>query len=151
MSSKHREILLNQTKIRLYLPFSDWFGSKRKYVWIQINWKMVNTIWFRLDLMRFGKRFPRALHTKSQKSAHAELVSYLTSTPSRENLHPTLYEFSCNVCIYSGFYCYICRVWRMYEFIEGLWMFMNFVSYRFLYLTSTPSRENLHWVCNISY
>ena len=39
------EILLNQTEIRLYLPFSDWFGSKRKSVWIQIYWEMVNTIW----------------------------------------------------------------------------------------------------------
>ena len=27
--STHREILLNQTEIRLYLPFSDWFGTKR--------------------------------------------------------------------------------------------------------------------------
>ena len=29
----HREILLNQPEIRLYLPLSDWFGSKRTYVW----------------------------------------------------------------------------------------------------------------------
>ena len=26
----HREIFLNQTEIRLYLPFSDWFGTKQK-------------------------------------------------------------------------------------------------------------------------
>ena len=30
------EILLNQIEIRLYLPFSDSFGSKRTSVWIQI-------------------------------------------------------------------------------------------------------------------
>ena len=29
------EILLNQTKIKLYLPFSDSFGTKRKFVWFQ--------------------------------------------------------------------------------------------------------------------
>ena len=27
------EILLNQNEIRLYLPFSDWFGTKRTSVW----------------------------------------------------------------------------------------------------------------------
>ena len=31
------EILLNQPEIRLYLPFSDRFGSKRTSVWFQIN------------------------------------------------------------------------------------------------------------------
>ena len=33
-------------EIRLYLPLSDWFGTKWKSVWFQINRKMVNTIWF---------------------------------------------------------------------------------------------------------
>jgi len=51
------EILLNQPEIRWYLPFSNWFGSKRTSVWIQINRKMVNTIWFRVDLTRFRKYF----------------------------------------------------------------------------------------------
>ena len=46
------KILLNQTEIRLYLPLSNWFGSKQTSVWIQINWKMVNTIWFRVDFIR---------------------------------------------------------------------------------------------------
>ena len=31
-------ILLNQNKIRLYLSFSDWIGTKRNCVWFQINW-----------------------------------------------------------------------------------------------------------------
>jgi len=52
-----REILSNQPEIRLYLAFSDWFGTKRTSVWIQINLKMVNTIWFRVDLTRFRKHF----------------------------------------------------------------------------------------------
>ena len=38
------EILLNQPKIRLYLPFSDRFWTKRTSVWFQINRSMVNTI-----------------------------------------------------------------------------------------------------------
>ena len=50
-------ILLIQTEIRLWLPFSYWFGSKRMSVWIQINRKRVNTIWFRVDLTRFQKVF----------------------------------------------------------------------------------------------
>ena len=36
---------------------SDWFGTKRKSVWIQINRKMVNTIWLRVDSIWFGKDF----------------------------------------------------------------------------------------------
>ena len=52
------EILLNRPKIRLYLPFSDWFVSKRTLsVWIQINRKMANAIWFGVDLIRFRKYF----------------------------------------------------------------------------------------------
>ena len=52
-----KKILLNQTKIRLYLPFSDCFGTKRTSVWFQINRKMVNTIWFLGDLIKFRKHF----------------------------------------------------------------------------------------------
>ena len=44
-------ILLNQTKIRLYLTFLNWFGTKRTSVWFQINRLMVNTIWFRPPLL----------------------------------------------------------------------------------------------------
>ena len=51
------QILLNQPHLRLYLPFSDIFGTKRKSVWFQINWCMVNTILFQFDLIRFGKDF----------------------------------------------------------------------------------------------
>ena len=47
------EILLNQPEIRLYLPFSGWFGSNRTSVWIQINRKMVYTICFRFDYFSF--------------------------------------------------------------------------------------------------
>ena len=36
---------------------TDWFGTKQKSVWFQINRKMVNKIWFRVDLIRFRKDF----------------------------------------------------------------------------------------------
>jgi len=71
----HREILLNQIKIRLYLLCTDWkyhlIKSNRnqivftmhRLIWnnkrtlysllFQINRCMVNTIWFRFDLLRF--------------------------------------------------------------------------------------------------
>ena len=64
-------ILLNQTEIWFYLQFSDSFGTKRTFFWFlplcdyfgtkrtsvcfQINRKMVNTIWFRFDLIRMRK------------------------------------------------------------------------------------------------
>ena len=52
------KILLHQIKIRLCLPFSGWFGTKRASTLFQINRKMVYTIWFQFDLMRFRKDFP---------------------------------------------------------------------------------------------
>ena len=51
-------ILLNQTEIRLYSRFSDWFGTKRTSVRYYTNQKMVNTIWFQFDVIRFGKYLP---------------------------------------------------------------------------------------------
>ena len=51
------EILFNQTDIRLYLPVSNWFGTKRTSVSFQINRNMVNIIWFQVGLIRFGKYF----------------------------------------------------------------------------------------------
>ena len=53
------EILLNQPEIGLYLPFSDWFGTKQMSVWFQINGKMVNTIWFRSNLLRFRNKLEK--------------------------------------------------------------------------------------------
>ena len=51
------EILLDQTKIRFYLPFSNLFGTKRTSVGFQINRKMVNTIWLQFDWIRFRRDF----------------------------------------------------------------------------------------------
>ena len=42
------EILLNQPEIILYLPFSDWFRTKRISVWFQIKKRMVRTHWKKL-------------------------------------------------------------------------------------------------------
>ena len=53
----HRN-LQNWSVIILYLPVSDWFGNKRTCQFVfQINLKMVNTIWFRFDLIRFRKKY----------------------------------------------------------------------------------------------
>ena len=57
------QILLNQPKIRLYLPCINLFGNKRTFVWFKINRKMVNTIWFRVDLIRFRKDFSVCIFT----------------------------------------------------------------------------------------
>ena len=51
------KILLNQTEIRLYLKCTDWLSTKQTSIWFQINWKMVNTIWFLFDSIRFWKDF----------------------------------------------------------------------------------------------
>ena len=61
------EFLLNQTEIRLYLLFSEWFGTKRTFVWFQINRKMVNTIWLRVNLIRFQKDLSVRSHCSSSK------------------------------------------------------------------------------------
>ena len=41
----------------MYLPFSNWIGSKRTSVWISINRKLVNTIWFQVNLIIFREKF----------------------------------------------------------------------------------------------
>ena len=50
-------IILNPPEIRLYFPCTDWFRTNRTSVRFQINRKMVNTIWFRVDFIRFRKDF----------------------------------------------------------------------------------------------
>ena len=53
----HFSVSLTIFLSRLYLPYSDWFGTKRTSVRFKINRTMVNTIWFRVDLIRFRKDF----------------------------------------------------------------------------------------------
>ena len=77
------EILLNQPEIRLYLTFSDWFGSKWTSVWIQINRKIVNTIWFRFDLIRFWKYFSVCI-TNTCSLQHVQIINY---SPKFLNYH----------------------------------------------------------------
>ena len=48
-------ILLNKTGIRLYLPCTDWFGTRRTFAWFKINRCMVNTILFGFDSIWFRK------------------------------------------------------------------------------------------------
>ena len=56
----HRNLfqnLLDQTKIWLYSPFCDWFKIKMNFIWVLICRKIINTIWFRLDVTRCGRDF----------------------------------------------------------------------------------------------
>ena len=55
IARENEKILSNQTEIRLYLPFSAWIGQQTDNVRLlfQINRKMVDTILFRFDLIRF--------------------------------------------------------------------------------------------------
>ena len=62
------EILLNQPEIRLYLQISDWFGTKWTSVWFQINRKMVNTIWFLVDLIIFREKKKFCVHDTGKKA-----------------------------------------------------------------------------------
>ena len=54
-TDKYFLIIVKSTVIRLYLPFSDWFRTKRKPVWSQINRKRLTIIWFWLDSARIRK------------------------------------------------------------------------------------------------
>ena len=74
-------MLLNQIEIRLNLPFSDGFGTERTLpVWFQINQKIVNTILFRFDLIRFRKKIlwvytmvPLQLYSKKYISIYFQI------------------------------------------------------------------------------
>jgi len=99
------EILLNQTEIRLYSPFSDWFGTKRISVWFQINRKIVNTIWFQFDLTRFGKDFSVCSFTPNNKVPHVTLKAS-DETGSRK-LNSIKMDWRCNLspdCKTYGFF-----------------------------------------------
>ena len=65
------EILLNQPEVSMYLPFSDWFGTKPTSVWIQINRNTVNTISGECDIasgyLRSMRRLWDIMSTQKQK------------------------------------------------------------------------------------
>jgi len=88
------EILLNQTEIRLYLPFFDWFGTKRTSVWFHINQKMVNTICFRFDLMRFLCEYTCS-HWLTLQAGHIALFLL------RENLQENCAIYPNLDCVYT--------------------------------------------------
>ena len=75
-------IFLNQPKIRLYLRISDWFGTKQTSIWFQINQKMVNTIWFRIDLIRLRKDFS-VCSCRCLMLQRVYFIEILTQTPLR--------------------------------------------------------------------
>ena len=74
------QILVNQTEIRLYLPCIDWFGTANGLVRLlfQINRCMVNTVWFRFDLIRFRKYL-------SVRGIHIHIYIYYIKYPKTIN------------------------------------------------------------------
>ena len=66
------EIPSNHTEIRLYLPASDRFGTKRKSVWFQTNRKMVNKNRPRSDPIKFQKDFPACIGNWSRSRANLD-------------------------------------------------------------------------------
>ena len=72
------KILLNQPEIILYLPFSDWFGSKRTSDWIQVNRKMVNTIWYQFDLNKISKWFLCVTHVPASATSNQDFGKWRT-------------------------------------------------------------------------
>ena len=96
------KILLNQTEIRLYLPFSNWFGTKWTFVWFQINRKMVNTIWLRFNLIKFWKDFSVCTsHWKKLTSAGRETEISRRNQPPIDG-HPSNYRY-CSVVMFEEF------------------------------------------------
>ena len=51
----HRDILLSQPEIRLYLPFSDWFGTRNRRPFGVQN---QSTIWYQFELIWHQKNVP---------------------------------------------------------------------------------------------
>ena len=90
-------ILLKQTDIKLYSPFSDWFGTKRKFVWFQIYRKMVNSIWFWFDFTRFQKNF-----SVRDDYPHWPVNQLLCDLPGIYSFI-YIYLFRVYLCIYSGY------------------------------------------------
>ena len=60
-TATHRETEINTLKPKsdCIYRISDWYGTKRMSVWFQINWIMLDAIWFRFDLMKFRKDFSK--------------------------------------------------------------------------------------------
>ena len=71
--------------MRLNRLISDWFGTKRTFVWFQINRKMVNTIWFRFHSISFRKDFSMCTENCNGEFHALQKIPAFTS-----KLHPTL-------------------------------------------------------------
>ena len=78
-------MLLNQTEIRLNLPFSDCFGTKCIAVWFQNNRNMVKTIGFQLDSIRFRNDFSVSSEHLPPAIPLLKLPQVLTNQPRLAN------------------------------------------------------------------
>ena len=101
------EILLNQPDIRFYLPFSDWYGTKRTSVWFQINWKTINTIWFRVDLIRF-----LCVYSAAERLAYLSMLESQLRAPLKplgSSQHCRVEEFRGSPNLVPHYYAVRCK------------------------------------------
>ena len=75
-TEKYFPNLIESTRNQIVFTIFDWFGTKRTSDWFQTNRKMINTIWFRVDSIRFGKYF---------SVCTAGNISKLNRSPVRES------------------------------------------------------------------
>ena len=106
-----------QPVTRLYLPFSDWFGTKRTTVRFQINRKMVNTIWFWVDLTRFRKYFSACKVTSSRPKNERVLRYRGTKLPAKS----TIVLFSTIVLLAGNF------IRLMFSSLERIYIYITYI------------------------
>ena len=85
-----------------------WFGTKRTRPFVfQINWKMVNTIWFRFDLIRFRKYFSVCTSVAATNVAscewtfHTQIFSQFSSNTNKISIaiEKKIYNFF-DLCVH---------------------------------------------------
>ena len=130
------EILLNQTEISLFLPFFRLiWNSKQMSVCCPINWKMVNTIWFGFDIIRFWKYISVRTRIAHSRTTSWQIFDGKKSTDfDAKSALPLKERFSVGfnkilkrfLCVYLG--CLVLII--SYEFekysVSAWWRFLFF-------------------------
>ena len=120
-SPTHREILLNHTEIRLYLPFSDWFGTANQSLPFAVPnqslhgkynqiWVWFNAIWKTFPLVHHI----RSLRRKAKRSGEIKRLRIEYAQPYS--------IWQCRAFYSSNGYTFIARVRCKLIFIEKILM-----------------------------
>ena len=73
----------------MYLPFYDWFATKRTSVCFQINQKMMNIIWFLVNLIRFRKNYSASTYLiNARKKTAIRLAAVRETAVSQQSCVP---------------------------------------------------------------